>query len=268
MKSRPWSLPVPLVLFTLAVVPEGYPDQPTALLETGGPSCPHLGAKQAQIAADPTVLDGPNVYPAATVRGSEHPEAISDDVAVGLFARTLISKDNSWAEDERIAATLGMAGFDETEAAALRSAATIQVTRLEALDRASVDLDQQAAFSGTTDAIEMEAEAIRAERDGVVSDFAASLPSRLGGDTYAKLQRYLAEEVKPRVTMTSVGAAAPAVAPALPTAGLAVTASGKCPGPSGGLAPYCADRCRTTTPCDKKCRRADETCITCAEYGN
>src|SRR5262249_42838982 len=234
----------------------------------GGARGPYRGAKKAQTARDPPVLDGPNVYPAATVRGSEHPEAISDDVAIGLFARTLISKDNSWAEDERIAATLRMAGFDETEAAAVRSAATIHVKRLEVLDRAAVDLDQQAAFSGMTDAIEVGAEAVQAERASVVSDFAASLPSQLGGDTYAKLQRYLADEVKPRVTMTSLEPAAAPIIPALATAGLVVTVSGKCPGPRGGLAPYCADRCRNTTPCDKKCRRADETCITWAESGN
>jgi pregnancy-associated plasma protein-A len=43
---------------------------------------------------------------------------------------------------------------------------------------------------------------------------------------------------------------------------------GGCQGGSGGLAPYCADACNPTKPCDKVCRNPDESCSTCGAYGS
>jgi hypothetical protein len=55
--------------------------------------------------------------------------------------------------------------------------------------------------------------------------------------------------------------------PELLKPGTGIGALGYCDGGSGGLAPYCRDGCSGARPCDKRCRRDDESCTTCGNYG-
>lgn len=196
-----------------------------------------------------------SVEPRAVIDGAKTPDLIPDDQAYHLVLMVASAADDApEVEKERAKAVRamilrfsGLPGDDVPEVAEVANHYRKTLTTLAA-----------EAKRGNADA-----ERLKSEHLGRVK---AEAELRLPAATRKALADYVKAE---KANMKIYGKPDPQVValPKLLEPGERVMAAAACLNEAGSLAPYCSDNCSGARPCDKKCRRADESCTTCGDYG-